>query len=323
MKSTILLLLHFFFAQFAMTQENIPLNYSIDSNWVVKNHQFDSLTKRFLIGDTLSGVDVFFVYPTLLSSKNDLRWNAEMEDLKWKNRVKEAISFQASAFASVGRTFAPYYRQAHLRSYDSLEAGGRDALLFAYADVRAAFQHYLTNYNNGRGIMLAGHSQGSTHIHLLMEEFFDGKKLQEQLIAAYLPGISVKETDFKQLKLLTTPESTGGYLTWNSFKWNYDIPQYHNWYRDGQTINPVSWTVKSSLTKKEHKGFLFWNGKMYTRCIKPEVIKGGVRMKSPKFPYRYLSIAMKHYHIGDINFFWEDIRINAISRAKTYLNHSY
>lgn len=195
MKSTGILLLLLFFSKSALTQESTSLNYSIDSNWVVKNHQFDSLTDRFLKGDTLAGVDVFFVYPTLLSSKEDSRWNAEMDDLKWKNRVKEAISFQASAFASAGRTFAPYYRQAHLRSYDSLETGGRNALLFAYADVRAAFQYYMKNYNNGRAIILAGHSQGSTQLHLLLKEFFDGTELQNQLIAAYLPGISVKETE--------------------------------------------------------------------------------------------------------------------------------
>lgn len=319
MKSTGILLLLLFFSKSALTQESTSLNYSIDSNWVVKNHQFDSLTDRFLKGDTLAGVDVFFVYPTLLSSKEDSRWNAEMDDLKWKNRVKEAISFQASAFASAGRTFAPYYRQAHLRSYDSLETGGRNALLFAYADVRAAFQYYMKNYNNGRAIILAGHSQGSTQLHLLLKEFFDGTELQNQLIAAYLPGISVKETDFKHLKLLTSPESTGGYLTWNSFKWNYDIPQYHNWYHEGQVVNPVTWNLESSKSKKEHKGFLYRNGKMYQKCIKPQVIEGGIRMKAPKFPHRYLSLAMKHYHVGDINFFWEDIRLNALSRSQSFL----
>lgn len=319
MKSTGILLLLLFFSKSALTQESTPLNYSIDSNWVVKNHQFDSLTGRFLKGDSLAGVDVFFVYPTLISDKEDSRWNAEMDDLKWKNRVKEAISFQASAFASVGRTFAPYYRQAHLRSYDSLETGGRNALLFAYADVRAALQYYMENYNNGRAIILAGHSQGSTQLHLLLKEFFDGTELQNQLIAAYLPGISVKETDFKHLKLLTSPESTGGYLTWNSFKWNYDIPQYHNWYHEGQVVNPVSWNLESSKSKKEHKGFLYRNGKMYQQCIKPEVIEGGIRMKVPKFPHRYLSLAMKHYHVGDINFFWEDIRLNALLRSQSFL----
>lgn len=316
MKLIILLLLQFVLFHFSYGQ---TLDYTIDSNWVVKNHQFDSITKRFLTGDTVSGVDVFFVYPTLLSAKDDARWNAEMDDMSWKSRVKEAISFQASAFASVGRTFAPYYRQAHLRSYDSLNTGGRDALLFAYKDVRAAFQFYLEHFNQGRGIILAGHSQGSTQLHLLLKEFFDGTKLQNQLVAAYLPGISVKETDFEHIKLLTTAESCGGYLSWNTFKWDYDIPQYNNWYKDGQTINPVTWTAYSSLSKKEHKGFLYRNGKMYSKCIKPEVITGGIRMKAPKFPHRYLSLAMKHYHVGDINFFWEDIRLNLSIRSVNYI----
>ena len=143
--------------------------------------------------------------------------------------------------------------------------------------------------------------------------------LVHKVCCAYLPGISVKNEDFDHLKLLTEAEAIGGYLTWNSFKWNYDIPQYNDWYKEGQTINPVTWNLNSSATKKEHKGFLYRNGKMYSKCIKPYLIPGGIRLKPPSFPHRYLSLAMKHYHVGDINFFWEDIRLNLIIRSNNYI----
>ena len=318
-----LLIINLFFYSFAWGQvEFVPLDYGIDSNWAVLNSNFDSINGEYVRDSMLPGIDVFFVFPTLIVSKDDQRWNAEMDDIDWKKRVQEAsIKFQASAFANTGRTFAPYYRQAHLRSYSMLEEGGRDALLRAYEDIRAAFQYYLDHYNNGNGIILAGHSQGSTQLMLLLKEFFTGKELNNQLVAAYLPGISLKENEFPGIPLMKNKDETGGFVTWNTFKWNYDIPQYHNWYEGSAVIDPITWTTHSPKSKDQHKGFLYKNGKCYTHCIKTEIINGGVRMKPPRFPFRYLAVFMKHYHIGDINFFWEDIRENCRLRAKNYLEN--
>jgi len=297
------------------------LDYTIDSNWVVLDHHFDSVTGHFVSNDTLPGVDVFFVYPTLIANKNDPRWNAEMNDMSWKNNVRSAATkYQASAFAGTGRTFVPFYRQAHLRSYNLLENGGREALLFAYQDVRAAFLHYMENYNNGRGIILAGHSQGSTQLLLLLKEFFDGKDLNKQLIAAYLPGIGIDKNEFEQLPLLTEAQQTGGFVTWNTFKWNYDIPQYNDWYKGKLVVNPITWNSESSNSLSEHKGFLYKNDKFYTQCIRTELIDGAIRMRAPKFSHRYVALFMDHYHIADINFFWKDIQLNSRERAFSYLN---
>jgi alpha-beta hydrolase superfamily lysophospholipase len=60
----------------------------------------------------------------------------------------------------------------------------------AYADVKAAFQYYLAHYNEGRPIIIAGHSQGTAHATRLLHEFFEhDPKLRRQLVAAYLIGI--------------------------------------------------------------------------------------------------------------------------------------
>ena len=55
---------------------------------------------------------------------------------------------------------------------------------------------YLKKYNNGKPIIIAGHSQGSAHLVTLLKEFFDGKNLKKKLIAAYLPGTIITENDF-------------------------------------------------------------------------------------------------------------------------------
>lgn len=300
-----------------------PLDYSIDSNWAILKSNFNSSNGEFVEDVPIKGIDVFFVYPTLIAEKEDQRWNAEITDMVWKKRVQDvSVKFQASAFANCGRTFVPYYRQAHLRAYDQLEDGGQDAILRGYADLRASFLYYLQNYNNGNGIILAGHSQGSTQLMLLLKEFFVDKELKNQLVAAYLPGISLKENEFNGIPLMQNANETGGFVTWNTFKWKYDIPRYHNWYEGGAVVDPITWTNKSPQSRKQHQGFLFRNGKKYTQCIRTEIIDGGIRMKAPKFPYRHLAIFMKHYHIADINFFWEDIRKNCRQRALSYIDQT-
>ena len=80
--------------------------------------------------------------------------------------------------------------------------GGKKAGEIAYDDIRRAFIYYLNNFNNGRPIIIAGHSQGAYHCKTLLKEFFDGKELQNQLVAAYLPGTRVDIEEFKTIHAL-------------------------------------------------------------------------------------------------------------------------
>ena len=49
------------------------------------------------------------------------------------------------------------------------------------------------------------------------------------------------------------------------------------------------------------------------------LIDGGIWISTPKWPFQLMSFIMKNYHIGDINLFWEDIRLNAKLRVESYL----
>jgi hypothetical protein len=214
--------------------------------------------------------------------------------------------------------YAPYYRQAHLRSYYELENGGEKALLFAYEDVKSSFEYYLKNFNNGKGIVLVGHSQGSTHLGFILRDFFDGKPLQNQLVAAYIPGIGFGKDQFQTISLMEDPKEVGGFLAWNTFKRKVDKESY-TFYENKACINPVTWDTTAIASRKQHKGFLFSNGKFYEQSFSTHLGNGIVWISTPHFPYRYLSFTMKHYHIGDINLFWEDIRENVLLRTKNYL----
>ena len=174
--------------------------------------------------------DVFYVYPTLFVDKKDTDWNASIDDSNVNSDViKWILPYQASAWADAGRLFVPFYRQNHYRAFFNphIHEGGIEAIAFAYADVKAAFDYYMEVENKGRPIILAGHSQGALHLKKILQEYFDGKPLRNKLVAAYLIGTRVLEDEFNSLKPLNAPDQIGGYVSWNSYK-KGKYPKYYS-----------------------------------------------------------------------------------------------
>jgi hypothetical protein len=319
MKRTIYLLL-FTFPSFISFAQTSTVDYAKPENWAALPGKYPNELLRFGSYTPSDSIDVFYCYPTLIASQEDKRWNVPVEDSIQRNRViSEAIQYQASAFSFAGNMYIPYYRQAHLRSYYELENGGRDALLLAYTDVKAAFQYYLDHYNNGKGIILAGHSQGSTHLSFILKDFFDGTPLQKQLVAAYIPGIGIDSSNYQHIELMDRPDAIGGFVTWNTFKRKFDEKQFQ-FYKGKAVVNPVSWDGNPFSPRSEHKGFLFRNGKLYVQSFSTHLDNGVIWISVPHFPFRSMAWTMKHYHVGDVNLFWEDIRQNTLVRSKTYLD---
>ena len=299
-------------------------NYQQEENWAILPSKYTKELKGFLT-DSIENLkaDVFYIYPTLVTDMKDIRWNVPVTDATQNaNVLNKVVKFQASAWATSGRLYIPYYRQAHLRSYYQLKTGGKEALTLAYSDVKAAFELYLKKYNHGRPIIIAGHSQGATHGRLLLRDFFDGKPLQRQLIAAYIPGIGIKKDEFKTIKAMKSLNETGGFITWNTYKKNKLPKSYTKWYKGKVTSNPITWDATIATQREDHKGFLYSNGKIYSKALKIEVIDGMVWTTLPHFPHRLFAIFKKNYHIGDVNLFWLDIQKNSELRVKTWLEKS-
>ena len=304
------------------SESKIPVapNYQHEKNWAVLPSKYTKDLAKFLT-DSVKNLkaDVFYIYPTLVTKTKDLRWNVSVTDTIQNTTVLEkVVKFQASAWVTSGKLYIPYYRQAHLRSYYTLNNGGTKALTLAYSDIKAAFELYLEKYNNGRPIIIAGHSQGATHARLLLKDFFDDKPLQQQLIAAYIPGIGVKKNEFKTIKAMTKPDETGGFVTWNTYKRKHLPKTYNKWYKGKVTSNPITWDATITTQRKDHKGFLYSNGKIYSNALKIEVIDGMVWTTLPHFPHRLFAVFKKNYHVGDVNLFWLDIQKNSELRVNTW-----
>ncbi len=294
--------------------------YDTPSTWAVLPNTYTEDFKKYASTqlDTLA-VDVFYIYPTLNTDKKDSRWNVPIHDSDQQESVlNTAVLYQASAWATSGKVYVPYYRQAHLRSFTMLDNGGEEALKLAYSDVKRAFEYYLKHYNKGRPIVLVGHSQGTRHAIQLLKEYFDGTTLQQQLVAAYIPGIAIRSNTFTHIQPMTTPSATGGFVSWNTFKRGH-YPKDTHWYDGSITTNPITWDLSTRTQRAQHKGFLYSNGTLYTQALDIEITDGLVWSSLPKFPLRFFMSFIKNYHAGDINLFWQDIRENAILRVQTYL----
>ncbi|OGS74003.1 MAG: hypothetical protein A3F91_14070 [Flavobacteria bacterium RIFCSPLOWO2_12_FULL_35_11] len=305
---------------FSAQQQPLSPNYGNVETWAILPDSYPENLKHWQTNTTGLDADIFYIYPTLNIEKKDLRWNVPVTDSIQNIKViDKAVYFQASAFLNTGKLYVPYYRQAHLRSYTKYENGGKEALSLAYSDVKEAFKTYLEKYNNGRPIIIASHSQGTTHAIRLLKEFFDGKPLQNKLVAAYLPGIAIKKNEFQHIKMMTNPAQTGGFVSWNTFKKRHYPKTYKEWFKGAEVSNPVDWDGSKESELSDHKGFLFTNDKIYKQALKVYVKDGILWISLPHFPYRLLVLGKKRYHAGDINLFWEDIRENASLRVESYL----
>lgn len=303
----------------AQRQPAVP-NYGDVAAWAILPDSYPENLKQWQSNTMDLDADIFYIYPTLNIEKKDFRWNVPVTDsIQNVKVIDKAVYFQASAFLNAGKLYVPYYRQAHLRSYVLYEKGGKEALSLAYSDVKEAFKTYLEKYNNGRPIIIASHSQGTTHAIQLLKEFFDGKPLQNKLVAAYLPGIAINKNAFKTIQIMTNSTEIGGFVSWNTFKKGHYPKSYNDWFKGAEVSNPVDWDESSESERPDHKGFLFTNDKIYKQALSVYVKDGILWISLPHFPYRLLVLAKMGYHAGDINLFWGDIRENAALRVESYL----
>jgi hypothetical protein len=131
-------------------------------------------------------VDCFYVYPTVSSQ---LASNANLEIDPEETQI--AID-QASRFSQACKVYAPVYRQLTIPALQGFFPVGPENIATAYIDVATAFDEYLARYNQGRGIVLIGHSQGAGMlIRLIREQIDPNPAVRGQLVSAVLLGGNV------------------------------------------------------------------------------------------------------------------------------------
>jgi hypothetical protein len=162
-------------------------------------------------------IDCFYVYPTV---SNDPDANSDMEPGSEETSV---VRNQAARLGAVCAVYAPMYRQATLTALRTTLGGGAGgfaaATQTAYADVLAAWQHYLAVDNHGRGVIVIGHSQGASHLYRLLREEIDPDPEQRALlVSAMLAGTSAHASETPNVPPCTKDGQVGCVMSWSTFR---------------------------------------------------------------------------------------------------------
>ena len=232
------------------------------------------------------------------------------------------IQYQASIFNGVGRVFAPRYRQAHIYSFHVQKSNrsAQRAIDMAYSDIKVAFEHYLNNYNEGRPIIIASHSQGTIHAKKLMKEFSDFQDLKEQLVVAYLVGMPIQESEFRTIYPCRTPEETGCFCSWRTYKEGHE-PKNHSENNNIVVTNPLTWNTEQAVaTHDMNEGAVLRNFDKIIPGAADAIVNDGLLWVSKlKFPGSFF-FWKRDYHMLDLNLYYLSIRNNAILRTEAFLN---
>jgi hypothetical protein len=210
-------------------------------------------------------VDIFFVHPTTFDGGRE--WNGPIGN-RDANRLTRKIMLPnyAGPFRSVGRVFAPRYRQASLYTHITSRDDAREARAFAYRDVAAAFDLYLRTYNRGRPFIIVGVEQGGFLAERLLIDL--DPLTRQRLVAAYLIEAAVPK-DSPPLAPCTQRKQAHCLVAWvsrvegeadtlaerlrHSLIWSGDHAQLFG-SRRPVCVDPVSGVAGGGASAKEHLG---------------------------------------------------------------------
>ncbi len=160
-------------------------------------------------------IDCFFIYPNITHQTSD---NANLDVDPQETAIAE---LEASPFSQVCRVFAPVYREdTGIETSASAEA---NASRIAYDSVVSAWNDYLAHDNDGRGVVLIGHSEGSRWLAQLLGQHIDQiPRVRSLLVSAIITGanLPVYRTGSGPLKTIGPCQSTtqtGCVIDYNAF----------------------------------------------------------------------------------------------------------
>ena len=302
----------------ACAQKPDTIDYSQSENWayyeVGKGHE----------------ADLFLICPTVDMGKTG-NYNMSMDDTDIKESFVGALNMERGIYENSATMYAPFYRQMTFPVYSMTEEEMKPYLEIAYRDVAAAFEYYFENCNNGRPIILAGFSQGSQLLLMLLEEYFDDAKYSEKLVAAYCIGWRITEEDlakYPHLKMAAGEDDTGVIISFNSEAEGIDDSLMVPSGTKTLGINPLNWKTDSTPADKSlNKGACFTK---YSGEIKKELpnLTGafldenrGTLIVTDINPSDYSNSLFPDgvYHLYDYQFFYKNLQENVAVRLENFL----
>lgn len=314
-------------------------DYSRQSSWVARPGMARNPSLWLPAGVTAGptgSASVFYIHPTTYLERD--RWNAPLDTGgQTAFRTRLFVQSQAGAFNAAGEIWAPRYRQAAYGAFLLKSENAQRALNLAYSDVRAAFDHFLSQMPVGEPIILAAHSQGALHLMRLLQQ--RGDRVSGRLVAAYVIGWPISTAaDLPSLGFPACGEAAqaGCVLSWMSFgdPGNPDLI-LDQWRKtkgptglerrreDILCVNPLTGTINGAAPPEANPGTLVPNADLVSAKLEPGRVgahceKGLLLLEGEIPPLGPYVLPGNNYHVYDYALFWAAIRRDAERRLAAW-----
>lgn len=209
-------------------------------------------------------VDCFYVYPTV-SGQPTVNASLAIDP-----RLQEIAFAQAARFSQACRVYAPVYRQITLSALEHPHRITTADALVAYDSVLRAFRDYLAHYNDGRGIVLIGHSQGAVILDRLIARQVDRvTSVRHRLVSALLMGGNVTSSDFAHIPKCASAAQSGCVVAYSSFT---SKPSLHSQF--GRTTSDAGVGLLARRPSPDAR----------ILCVNPASPSGGTALLHPVLP---------------------------------------
>ena len=209
-------------------------------------------TSWYRLPEITKEIDTFYIYSTMYFTVNEGDPDyAALDNAEVLENIAVEHAIKSSVFEESTNLFIPFYRQASmtLAGLTWKKTGSIEEAVsgIPYGDITAALDYYFDNCNEGRPFVIAGHSQGSAILRLVLKRYFkEHPEYYRRMVAAYAIGYSITGDDLKanpHLKFAEGETDTGVIISWHAegpknAKVNAPNPAM---LPNGIAINPLNW----------------------------------------------------------------------------------
>jgi hypothetical protein len=283
--------------------------------------------------------DTFYIYSTIYFGANEGDPDyATLDNAEMLAGIDIEHAIKSSVFEESTNLFIPFYRQTSMKHGAEVfqKDGNIDAALISipYGDITAALDYYFENFNNGRPFVIAGHSQGSAILRLVLKKYFkEHPDYYKHMVAAYAIGYSITKDDLEanpHMKFATGETDTGVIISWHAegpknVEANLPIPSVVIM-KNGIVINPLNWKLDETYAPaSENLGSIVMDetGKTEIRDIEGDaqvcLARGTVVTNAKAVPNEMVELAGPQcYHQDDYSIFYNNIKDNVAKRIAAY-----
>ncbi|MBQ6346659.1 MAG: DUF3089 domain-containing protein [Clostridia bacterium] len=303
------------------------IDYSKKANW----YRLPEITKD---------VDTFYIYSTMYMSANEGDPDyAALDNAEVLEGIGIEHAIKSSVFEESTNLFIPYYRQASMmhagltwKRTGSIEEA---VCGMPYGDITSALDYYFKHCNDGRPFVIAGHSQGSAILRLVLKGYFKAHpEYYQRMVAAYAIGYSITREDLAanpHMRFAAGESDTGVIISWHAegpknVELNAPNPAM---LPNGVAINPLNWKRDETYAPADmNLGSIVMDvntGATDIRDIGGDaqvcLARGTVVTHADAIPNEMVELAgPQSYHQDDYAIFYNNIKANVARRVAAYLN---